>query len=395
MQANPPFGSITAALSGNNNKILRALPDAQMAPSTPKDTIPADVSTLLPETPFIHFVQPNALGFVVQAQGKYFPLGQPAPLSLVISAAGGWRRRDAHSLHHMWTNPPDDTESPLTYKVTVGKRFSDDTPRSSRETYDVKDAVEAYADTALLYQVQGLCPNSSYRCSVTAISLSGDSTASTSVVFMMTKAPPSHLQPPHLLAHSAVTIQVGWQSPSDNGSLISGYKVDVRRRVQVHAAADHRYVVETGREIDVGLSLSCQVLGLSPDSMYEFSVSTESSLGVYDPSTCAVFFTSKVPPSLSMAPYLLERDSANVRVGWGFPVACQGSHVESFTFQYIRLNATCLEINGQIPDSCTWETIMDDWTHADESLFENNVESPEEATWSTDVESVPGFLATY
>jgi len=41
-----------------------------------------------------------------------------------------------------------------------------------------------------------------------------------------------------------------------------------------------------------------------------------------------------------------------------------------------------------MPDSCTWETVMDDWTHAEESLFENNVESPEEATWSTAVESV-------
>ena len=84
-----------------------------------------------------------------------------------------------------------------------------------------------------------------------------------------------------------------------------------------------------------------------------------------------------------MTPYLLERDGANVRVGWGFPVACQGSPVESFTFQYIRLDATCLEINGQMPDSCTWETAM-----ADQSLFEDNVESPEEATWSTAVESV-------
>ena len=89
-----------------------------------------------------------------------------------------------------------------------------------------------------------------------------------------------------------------------------------------------------------------------------------------------------------MTPYLLERDGATVRVGWGFPVACQGSPVESFTFQYIRLDATCLEINEQMPDSCTWEIAMDDWTHADESLFEDDVESPEEATWSTAVESV-------
>jgi len=295
VQANPPFAGIPAARSGNINKILRALPDAQMAPSTPKDTIPADVSTSLPETPFIHVVQPNALSFVVQAQGKYFPPGQPAPLRLVISAAGGCRRRDTHSLHLMWTKQPRNTESPLTYKVTVGKRISDDTPRSSREGYDVKDAVEAYADTALSYQVQGLCPNSSYRYSVTAISLSGDSTASTSAVFMTAKAPPSQLQPPHLLANSAVTIQVGWQSPSDNGSLISGYMVHVCRRVQAHPAADNRYVVEAAREIDVGLSLSCQVLGLSPDSTYEFSVRTISSLGVSNPSTCQYSLHLKLP----------------------------------------------------------------------------------------------------
>ena len=31
---------------------------------------------------------------------------------------------------------------------------------------------------------------------------------------------------------------------------------------------------------------------------------------------------------------------------------------------------------------------MDDWTHADESLFEDDVESQEEAMWSTAVESV-------
>jgi len=191
VQANPPLSGIPAAWSGNINKILRLFPDAKMVPSIPKDTIPSNVSTSLPETPFIHVVQPTALGFVVQAQGKYFPPGQPAPLRLLTSAEGGWRGKDAHFLHLMWTKPPGDTESPLTYKVTVCKRMSDDTPRGSREGYDVNDAVEAYVDTALSYQVQGLCPNSSYRCSVTTISLSGDSTAGTSAVFLTAKAPPS------------------------------------------------------------------------------------------------------------------------------------------------------------------------------------------------------------
>jgi len=190
VQANPPFSGIPAAWSGNVNKILRPLPDAKMAPNIPKDRIPADVSASLPETPFIHVVQPNTLGFVVQAQGKCLP-GQSAPPRLVTSAEGGWCGKDAHSLHLMWTKPRGDTESPLTYKVTVGKRISDDTLKGSREGYDVIDAVEAYVDTALSYQVRGLCPNSSYRCSVTTISLSGDSTASTSAVFLTAKAPPS------------------------------------------------------------------------------------------------------------------------------------------------------------------------------------------------------------
>jgi len=89
-----------------------------------------------------------------------------------------------------------------------------------------------------------------------------------------------------------------------------------------------------------------------------------------------------------MAPYLLERDGATVRVGWGFPVAGQGSPDQSFKFQYIRLNETCLDINGQMPGSCTWETAMDNWTHADELIFEDNVEFPEEGMLSTAVESV-------
>ena len=139
-------------------------------------------------------------------------------------------------------------------------------------------------------------------------------TASTSAAFMTTKAPLSQL-PPHLLAHSAVTIEVGWQSPNDNGSLISEYQVEVCRRVQAHQAADHCHVVENAREICVGLSLSCQVLGLSPNSTYEFSVRAISSLDVSAPSRSAVFFTSKAPLPAPMAPYLLERDSANVRVG--------------------------------------------------------------------------------
>jgi len=137
--------------------------------------------------------------------------------------------------------------------------------------------------------------------------------------------------------------------------------------------------------IDVGLSLSCQV---SPDSTYEFSVRAISSLGTSDPTTCAVFSTSQVSPSAPMTPYLLERDGATVRVGWGFPVVSQWSPVESFTFQYIRLDGTCLEINGQMPDRCTWETVMNYWTHADESLFEDDVESSEETMWSTAMESV-------
>jgi len=209
VQANPPFAGIPAARSGNIDKILRLLPDAKMVPTIPKDTIPSNVSTSLPETPFIHVVQPNALGFVVQAQGKYFPPGKPAPPRLLTSAEGGWRGKDAHSLHLMWAKPPGDTESPLTYKVTVCKQMSDDTPKGCREGHDVNDAVEAYVDTALSYQVQGLCPNSSYRCSVTAISSSGDSTSGTSAVFLTAEAFPSQLQPLHLLTHSAVTIQVG------------------------------------------------------------------------------------------------------------------------------------------------------------------------------------------
>lgn len=255
-----------------------------MAPNIPKDTIPVDVSASLSETPFIHVVQPNALGFVAQAQGKYFPPGQPAPPRLVTSAEGEWRGKEAHSLDLMWTKPRGDTESPLTYKVTVGKRISDDTLQGSREGYDMLNAVEAYVDTTLSYQVRGLCPNSSYRCSVTAISVSGDSTTSTSAVFLTAKAPPSRLQPLHMLAHSAVTIQVGWQPPSDNGYPITGYKLDVCRRVQAHPATDHRYVVEDARTIDAGLSLLWQVVELSPDSTYEFSVRAISSLGVSEPS---------------------------------------------------------------------------------------------------------------
>jgi len=208
------------------------------------------------------------------------------------------------------------------------------------------NAVEAYVDTALLYQVRGLCPNSSYRCSVTAISVSGDSTTSTSAVFLTAKAPPSQLQPLHLLAHSAVMIQVGWQLPSDNGCPITGYKLDVCRRVQAHPAVDHRYVVEADRTIDARLSLLWQVVELSPNSTYEFSVRAISSLSVSNPSTCAVFSTCKSPPSAPAPPYLLERDSATIRVGWGFPVTCQGSPVESFKFEYIRMDATCLESNG-------------------------------------------------
>jgi len=270
----------------------------------------------------------------------------------------------------------------------ICKRISDDTPRSSGEGYEVKDAVESYVDTVLSYQVQGLCPNWSYQCSVMAISSSGDSTDSTSAVFMTAIATPSQAPPLHLLAHSAVTIQVGWQSPSENSSLISGYKVEVRRRVQAHPEANHRHVVETAREICMGLSLSCQVLGLSPDSTYEFSVHAILSLGVSAPRTSAVFMTSKAPPSAPMAPYLLERNGANVRVGWKFPIACQGSNVESFVFQYSRLDAKYLEINGQMPAGCAWETAMDNWTNADESLFEDKVEPLKDATWSTAVELV-------
>ena len=91
MQAKPPSAGIPVVLSGNINKILLLLPDAKMTPNIPKDTIPVDVSDSLSETPFIHVVQPNALGFVAQAPGKYFLLGQPAPLRLVTSAEDGWR----------------------------------------------------------------------------------------------------------------------------------------------------------------------------------------------------------------------------------------------------------------------------------------------------------------
>jgi hypothetical protein len=110
----------------------------------PKDTIPANVSTSLPETPFTHVVQPDALGFVVQAQGMYFPPGGAAPPRIVTSAEGGWRGKDAHSLHIMWTKPPGDTKSPVTYKVTVCGQMSDDTPKGPREGHDVNGAVEAY-----------------------------------------------------------------------------------------------------------------------------------------------------------------------------------------------------------------------------------------------------------
>jgi len=110
----------------------------------PKDTIPANVSTSLPETPFTHVVQPDVLGFVVQAQGMYFPPGGAAPPRIVTSAEGGWRGKDAHSLHIMWTKPPGDTKSPVTYKVTVCGQMSDDTPKGPREGHDVNGTVEAY-----------------------------------------------------------------------------------------------------------------------------------------------------------------------------------------------------------------------------------------------------------
>ena len=107
-----------------------------------KDTIPDNVSTSLPETPITHVVQPDALGFVVQAQGMYFPPGGAAPPRIVTSAEGGWRRKDAHSLHIMWTKPPGDTKSPVTYKVTICGQMSDDTPKGPREGHEVNGNVE-------------------------------------------------------------------------------------------------------------------------------------------------------------------------------------------------------------------------------------------------------------
>jgi len=65
VQATPFIGVMPATRSGEGNKIPRALPDTQVATSTPKDTIPADMPTSLPETPFMHFVQHNTLGLVV------------------------------------------------------------------------------------------------------------------------------------------------------------------------------------------------------------------------------------------------------------------------------------------------------------------------------------------
>jgi len=72
------------------------------------------------------------------------PPGGAAPPRLVTSAEGGWRGKDAHSLHIMWTKPPGDTKSPVTYKVTVCGQMSDDTPKGPREGHDVNGTVEAY-----------------------------------------------------------------------------------------------------------------------------------------------------------------------------------------------------------------------------------------------------------
>jgi len=88
VQANPPFADIPVAQSVNIDKILRLLPDAKMVPSILKDTIPANVSTSLPETPFIHVVQPNALGFVRIRWKEWASVPRHPPSALVNSLDG-------------------------------------------------------------------------------------------------------------------------------------------------------------------------------------------------------------------------------------------------------------------------------------------------------------------
>ena len=88
-----------------------------MVPNMPMDTIPPNVSTSLPETPFTHVVQTDVLGLL--SRRHVLPPGGATPPRLVTSAEGGWREKDAHSLHIIWIKPPGDTKSPVTYKVTV------------------------------------------------------------------------------------------------------------------------------------------------------------------------------------------------------------------------------------------------------------------------------------
>jgi len=73
VQANHPSSGISAARSGNTAKHL-CLPDTKMMPNMPKDTFPTNVSTSSPGTSVMK-VQPDALGFVVQAQDMDFRPG--------------------------------------------------------------------------------------------------------------------------------------------------------------------------------------------------------------------------------------------------------------------------------------------------------------------------------
>ena len=74
VQANHPLAGISAARSGNIATNM-CLADTKMLPNMPKDAFPANVSTSSPETSVIHVVQPDALGFVVQAQDMDFRPG--------------------------------------------------------------------------------------------------------------------------------------------------------------------------------------------------------------------------------------------------------------------------------------------------------------------------------
>ena len=238
------------------------------------------------------------------------------PEAPVISATA----QTGTSVTLSWTAPNDNGSSIIRYDAQYREDGQSDD--------DWLDWVGSIVATATSVEITGLTNLTDYEFRVRAVNGNGDG-AWSNVLDASTLAAPNAPEPATSSAQTGSSVTISWNEPNDNGSSLTGYKVQYR----INGAGEWTDWPST---LPMNLR-TLEVTELNNDTDYDFQVAAVNAIGI-GPWSGTFTEATKAVPDQASGLILTSANTTQLSILWGAPDD-NGHTINQYTLQY-RANHT-------------------------------------------------------